>query len=280
VSKISDLESRGSSSSKARDDLLDFAVEVLEADLIRSVNRDELRNAGIIAGPQLQTDRERSKIFQSDVDSRTIDYYSQRGLPKSAKPQTNGGASSSTSLLEEEEEGDSYGCRLPPKAYDPNGSWCRKQYRRDEKVYAGDVFIVNCTCTLGTILYIMFLDSGESPRSYFHILRRMKKVPGYVFYDNACHLHHFAMCREPHEFYRTIFLIDRFHRRNHTTCSPVYDCKWWSKMNPFIKAANTQICEQHNSFFQRNVYNIRAMGLNNAENVLELTAEIRNTWNK
>ena len=42
-------------------------------------------------------------------------------------------------------------------------------------------------------------------------------MPEVIIYNNACNLHEYALNRNPRLFQRTQFVIDRFHRDNHTS---------------------------------------------------------------
>jgi hypothetical protein len=101
-------------------------------------------------------------------------------------------------------------------------------------------------------------------------------APSVVIYDNSCNLAMYALKRDPGSFKDTLFLIDRFHYRNHTGnilsndindlvlrinihatyfyfkgCSEGHNVS----MYPQYKDLNTQVAEQSNS----SIYRLRSM---------------------
>ena len=67
-----------------------------------------------------------------------------------------------------------------------------------------------------------------------------------IVYDNSCNLHKFALSREPVRFSETVFLIDRLHFLDHTSCTLGYSVNAYYS-DPTIKTLNTQVNEQANS---------------------------------
>ena len=61
-------------------------------------------------------------------------------------------------------------------------------------------------------------------------------------YDNSCNLHKTALKRGAKDILKFKILTDRHHWKNHTGCSESYNCDNYD----FIKAVNSQICEQTN----------------------------------
>ena len=90
------------------------------------------------------------------------------------------------------------------------------------------------------------MDSVESPRTSFDILvRRFEKMPELIIYDNCCHLHLYALKREPVRFQKSRFMVDRMHYKNHIACSEGYSMDTYKDIK--IEDVNSQVNEQMNS---------------------------------
>ena len=114
--------------------------------------------------------------------------------------------------------------------------------------------IFTCLCggqsktkVLGTTL----LDCGESPKSVVDFLLRSEssEFPLIVVYDNACQLRHYVMSRFPHLAYKTTFVSDAFHWKNHRGCSCLTASNAWRHL-PEMHNANTSAMEQTNRTFR------------------------------
>jgi len=77
--------------------------------------------------------------------------------------------------------------------------------------------------------------------------KKKKKAPRYVIYDNACHLHAYALNRDPVRYCNTLFFVDRFHWPNHTACSSGYSME--GRLG--LERVNTEIVEQKNSMLAK-----------------------------
>ena len=77
---------------------------------------------------------------------------------------------------------------------------------------------------------------------YMHICLFVLQV-----YDNACNAAEYMANREPNFMKTGRLVVDRFHEKNHTTCSRGYN----SDKYPNLLGTNTQRCEQLNSEFKR-----------------------------
>ena len=91
------------------------------------------------------------------------------------------------------------------------------------------------------------LRKGESPGVFVRVLvkrlpKRVKASKRVFIYDNACNAHKWGLRRYPHRLRNFIFLIDRHHLSNHTSCSKAYDINNYS----YLADVNTQKCEQRN----------------------------------
>ena len=96
----------------------------------------------------------------------------------------------------------------------------------------------------------MLVDCGESCRMpYEAIVNRWETAPRIIFYDNGCHLHAYAMHRNPVYFFRTTFFIDRLHIFNHIkTCSCLYNCdnfNHWPSVGNAVTTANEQFFKNY-----------------------------------
>lgn len=92
------------------------------------------------------------------------------------------------------------------------------------------------------------IDAYESPRAVFDVIfMRFAEAPLCVVYDNACHLSLYCALREPWFFQNVLFIIDRFHAKNHKldVCSAVHNAAIYPSLNDY----NTQLMEQFNSRF-------------------------------
>jgi len=92
------------------------------------------------------------------------------------------------------------------------------------------------------------MESQESPNVPFTILKTSyPKAPKIVIYDNACSYHAYCLNRDPLYFKETMFMVDRFHWKNHTGCSYGYDIKKYRHLDHI----NTEINEQQNAATKR-----------------------------
>ena len=99
-------------------------------------------------------------------------------------------------------------------------------------------------CTLHTCLWmhhrLIKMHHGCAPGT-------QADAPDIVLYDNACHLSEFAANREPDFFRNTLFVVDKFHWPNHTSCSRSFN----SRLYPQSNAANSQLAEQFNKTLKK-----------------------------
>ncbi|KAF8375493.1 hypothetical protein PRIPAC_81922, partial [Pristionchus pacificus] len=117
--------------------------------------------------------------------------------------------------------------------------------------------IMIATCHHRYTYGFSILTSCESPRHIFEMLiTRMDggDMPRNIIYDNSCHLSAYCLAREPGRFKCTRFFIDRFHEKNHRTCSPTMKMSAYSSDEALAKI-NTQSVEQTNATL-RHIRNI------------------------
>lgn len=61
------------------------------------------------------------------------------------------------------------------------------------------------------------MQSSEGRNDPFSVLKTyLSEPPEVVFYDFACSLEEYCLNRDPAWFRHTLFVIDRFHWKNHT----------------------------------------------------------------
>jgi hypothetical protein len=61
---------------------------------------------------------------------------------------------------------------------------CKKSYPTS-KIWTPGLFILTCTCSRKTVLAFCIMDCGESPRTFFSMIRnRFRVAPSLIFYDN------------------------------------------------------------------------------------------------
>ncbi len=121
---------------------------------------------------------------------------------------------------------------------------CKKSFPTSPKFTSG-FFVILCTCPRSCVYLIGDMDAGESSRyPRDALINRFPVAPKYIFYDNGCKFHLYCMARDPIYFYRTIFLIDSLHYKNHIAiCSCAYHRDFY-KSYAGIGDVNSQACEQ------------------------------------
>ena len=98
-------------------------------------------------------------------------------------------------------------------------------------------------------------------------------APKLVIYDNACSLMDYCMNRDPGFFRNTKFLVDRFHWKNHTGCSPALNI---SKHETF-KKINSEANEQQNALLKKLKPQVSYMNPENFVKTMKLYIWFRNT---
>ncbi|XP_066929541.1 uncharacterized protein [Clytia hemisphaerica] len=118
---------------------------------------------------------------------------------------------------------------------------CRKNYSGHPNLTSG---IFTLYCQHGICYGYQVMHKEESPDTPFTIFKtRFPIAPKMVVYDNCCALHAYCLNRDPEFFKDTLFLIDRFHWKNHRACSFGYCLAKY----PAFKNLNSQINEQQNA---------------------------------
>jgi hypothetical protein len=141
---------------------------------------------------------------------------------------------------------------------------CEKAFPKNKHFTSGQAFIT-CPCSKNTVLFSSFMDSAESCRTVCNlVMNRYEVAPLVIFYDNACHLQSYCMARDSEYWFNTIFLCDRFHEFNHSTCCRRYK----SSEHPFTSAFNSSGVEQVNSVVKTRKNSIAWQGLTQAGNYM------------
>lgn len=105
-------------------------------------------------------------------------------------------------------------------------------------------FAIMCTCEYHCIYSIFLMDKGESCRmAHDAILNRFKEAPIFIFYDNGCHLKAYCIVRNPIYFFKTTFLIDDLHGKNHVAICSCTHLRHPFNSNIEIAKSHTQVCE-------------------------------------
>ena len=103
------------------------------------------------------------------------------------------------------------------------------------------------------------IDGGEGRKDPFSaIFKYMEEAPQEIFYDFACKLQEYCLNREP-EFFRSVrFWHDLFHAINH-----ICGINFRSTRVVGLDGANSEICEQFNSYLQCVKYTGSHLGQSN-----------------
>jgi hypothetical protein len=96
------------------------------------------------------------------------------------------------------------------------------------------------------------IPRGEGRDDVFSaLITRWPSPPKRVIYDFACALGPYCMTREPEFFANTQFLIDDFHAKDHTKCSPAAFLSTYSDVDPRLAHINSSAAECGNSGIAR-----------------------------
>ena len=107
-------------------------------------------------------------------------------------------------------------------------------------------------CTHSVCYGFHCIPRGEGRNDVFSaLITRWAKPPKRVVYDFACALGPYCMTREPDFFADTLFVIDRFHAKGHTKCSPAAFLSTYSDVDPRLDHINSSAAECGNSGLSR-----------------------------
>jgi hypothetical protein len=110
----------------------------------------------------------------------------------------------------------------------------------------GGIFTWFCEHGVCYGAYVIPTAEGRN-EAYSFLTGYFTKAPQVIIYDFACNLQEYCLNRAPSFFKNTLFVIDKFHWGNHTSCSLGY-C-----MNAYTHMVNTnsQLAEQCNAAIKK-----------------------------
>ncbi|KAJ7576475.1 hypothetical protein C8J56DRAFT_1062180 [Mycena floridula] len=116
-------------------------------------------------------------------------------------------------------------------------------------------------CTHSICYGFHFMPSAEGRDDVFSaLITHWPTAPEQVIYDFACALGPYCMLREPDFFADTQFMIDAFHSKGHTKCSPAAFVQTYSKVDPRLATVNTSAAECGNGVIGRIRKSLSFMG--------------------
>jgi hypothetical protein len=123
------------------------------------------------------------------------------------------------------------------------GAKCSKYYSQyGEQRLTGGIMCAWCTHSICYGFHC--IPSGEGRNDVFSaMITRWPKAPKRVVYDFACALGPYCMTREADYFADTSFVIDAFHAKGHTKCSPAAFLTSYSKIDPRLANINSSAAE-------------------------------------
>ncbi|KAF6765620.1 hypothetical protein DFP72DRAFT_798270 [Ephemerocybe angulata] len=131
------------------------------------------------------------------------------------------------------------------------GDTCGKYYSEyGERRLTGGIMVVWCTHSVAYGFHS--IPSSEGRNDVFSALvTRWPVAPKRIVYDFACALGPYCMLREPEFFKDTLFVIDNFHSKGHTKCSPAAFLKEYSSADLNLISINSSAGESGNSALRR-----------------------------
>lgn len=99
-------------------------------------------------------------------------------------------------------------------------------------------------CTHSICYGFHCIPSGEGRNDVFSaMITRWPKAPKRVIYDFACALGPYCLVREADFFADTLFVVDDFHAKGHTKCSPAAFLKTHATVDPRLSRINSSAAE-------------------------------------
>jgi hypothetical protein len=133
-------------------------------------------------------------------------------------------------------------------------------------------------CTHSVCFGFHCIPRGEGRNDVFSALfTRWEKAPKNVVYDFTCALGPYCMTREPHFFADTKFLIDGFHAKGHTKCSPAAFLSTYSDIDPRLDQINSSAGECGNGGLARIRKSVSYMSQDRA---IFFTKAFLSIWNR
>ena len=131
------------------------------------------------------------------------------------------------------------------------GDKCSKYYSTygQQRLTGG---IMCAWCTHSICYGFHCIPQGEGRNDVFSaMITRWIVPPKTVVYDFACALGPYCMTREPKFFADTLFVVDGFHAKDHTKCSPAAFLSTYSDANPRLARINSSAAECGNNGITR-----------------------------
>lgn len=115
-------------------------------------------------------------------------------------------------------------------------------------------------CTHSVCYGFHCIPSGEGRDDVFSaMVTRWPVAPKRVIYDFACALGPYCLLREGEFFADTQFLVDGFHAKGHTKCSPAAFVTSYARVDPELRSVNTSAAECGNGVIARIRKSVRYM---------------------
>ena len=128
---------------------------------------------------------------------------------------------------------------------------CSKYYSRyGEQRLTGGIMCVWCTHSVCYGFHCIPKAEGRND-VFSAIVTRWVKAPRTVVYDFACALGPYCMTREPDFFADTLFVVDAFHAKGHTKCSPAAFLSTYANTDPRLTHINSSAAECGNGGLHR-----------------------------
>jgi hypothetical protein len=126
---------------------------------------------------------------------------------------------------------------------DKDDKTCGKFYTRYTKhKHSGGV--VAAWCPHGICVGFHIIPQAEGRNDIFSALfTRWEKPPRTVIYDFACQLATYCRIREAEFFKDTLFVIDQFHSKNHTSCSEACFLNPYMQQDLSLRMINSSTAE-------------------------------------
>ena len=131
------------------------------------------------------------------------------------------------------------------------GAKCSKYYSTyGEQRLTGGIMCVWCTHCVCYGFHC--IPQGEGCNDVFSaILTRWPKAPRTVVYDFACALGPYCLTCEPDFFVDMLFVVNSFHAKGHSKCSPAAFLSTYANIDPRLADINPSAAECGNSGLHR-----------------------------
>lgn len=133
-------------------------------------------------------------------------------------------------------------------------------------------------CTHSVCYGFHCIPKAEGRNDVFSaIVTRWVKAPRIVIYDFACALAPYCMTREPEFFADTLFVVDAFHAKGHTRCSPGAFLSTYANTDPRLAHINSSAAECGNGGLHRIRKSVSYMSQDRA---IKYTNVFLSIWNR